>query len=348
MTYVSRFTASISALVLLAVISGCARSGPRAGVLVRVGASSITTAELSQWMAAAAPEHYVPDPPHYRTCVARKAALSVESITAELEEECQREYALLRQRAFAGLITANWLLAEARVRGAATREPPHNNTGVQLAGRPFATVATSGATVANLARRAGSAASHLYGLAVAGATGVTNAQIASYYIQHRPQFEHPEQRYFEIVERVPTRAEQQRAKREWAHGKTPRTRGTGIVHDWLTTPPNARPDPNGTMIDAILAAKPNVLVAGRALMDYEYGVFKVLRIIPHTTEPLAKVHQRIGQTLTGEHERHAVELFIAGWRATWTARTNCASGYIVQKCSQYHGRKAPEDLIAFD
>jgi parvulin-like peptidyl-prolyl isomerase len=83
---------------------------------------------------------------------------------------------------------------------------------------------------------------------------------------------------------------------------------------------------------AIFAARRGVLIGPIGAGGGHY-VFEVSAIHPPFTEPLAAVQGAIEQDLKAKEQQAALSAFITGYRAYWSARTVCESGYIVSVCS---------------
>ena len=175
----------------------------------------------------------------------------------------------------------------------------------------------------------------------AGTAGnVTGVQIMTYYERHRQLFTIPEKRVAKFASRT-SRSAIDKLKREVESGKdltSAAQRAVGEVTLTVSSPPNRR-----TPIEkAIYAAKPSVITNPTG-MGTNYYLFKVVQIFPPTTQTLAQVEGTIRKQLVEEAQRRALAAFVKIWRAEWTAKTNCSAGYVVQKCRQYSGPRAPED-----
>jgi PPIC-type PPIASE domain len=173
---------------------------------------------------------------------------------------------------------------------------------------------------------------------------ITQTQIDRYYAQNKQRYERPERRSIAIVEHLPTedaaRAVLRTAK---LRKKLPRS----AIQESLDEPNLAEviPEKKAT-VKAIFTAKPHVLV-GPVMLNNLYAVFEVTHIKPSTRQPLNEVESSIEQQLATEQQRRVLAGFIAAWRQRWRAQTDCNPGYVVERCRQYNGTKAPENPYTF-
>jgi hypothetical protein len=339
LSVVSRIPSSAAALVAIVGLAACG-GGAQDRVAIRVGDSTITKATVDHWMSVMAPEHLVPDPPHYTACVAHQAAFSPESIAAGLEQDCRQQYKALKQRALALLISSQWLIDEATARGlkASVREVDK---------QPAAHVASSGAsdTDGKLTTGAQLAAAGIRRALTESEAKVSPAEVVAYYGRNIQQFERPERRFLELFQPLPSAAAARKAMREVARGGS---RSKLAFRESLYRSNIADLVPWKRGIErAIFAAKPNVLV-GPLRLRSAWGFFEVTRVISRVVKPLARVKGTIERQLAGERQRRTLARFISAWRTKWIARTDCSPGYVVQKCRQYRGTKAPEDPLVFN
>jgi hypothetical protein len=120
------------------------------------------------------------------------------------------------------------------------------------------------------------------------------------------------------------------------------------IHESFVKMKPAEVPPNKTAIlRAIFAAKANTLV-GPLPLNGMWCFFQVTHVVPGVVQPLASVQGAIARQLASDRQRRELPRLVAAWRAKWIARTDCRPGYVVQKCRQYRGPKAPEDPLAFD
>jgi foldase protein PrsA len=289
-------------------------------------------------MSIMAPEHAASDPPRYDACIAHEQTLIPQSGRATLKEECEQQYQALKVRALSFLISSEWLLGEAADQGLQVANSAAKERRLEKR--------YTGATPddVELAVKAELAAVALRQWLIKTEPKVTWAQITRYYRQNLWRFERPERRYFEIIERLPTEAAARKvmrvARRKSLSKMAP-------IHESADRPNLAELAPKKRKImRAIFAAKLHMLVGPQPLNGY-YSVFAVTRIVPRLLQPLADVRGSIEMQISRKRQSRTLARFVGAWRRKWIARTSCRSGYVVQKCRQYRGTKAPEDALAF-
>jgi foldase protein PrsA len=330
--------------VVAAALLGLAACGGSAhdGVIVRVGKSAITEGELSRWIATMAPEHVAPDPPRYAACIAHQESVSLQSVKAELKEECQRQYQTLRRQALNFLISSQWLIGEAASSGLKVSDS-EVRTRLQEEGTRLPYHATG--ADAELEVEAELAAGKLRQALVRSEPKIPQAQIAQYYRQNIRRYEQPERRDIDIVERLHSEAAARGVMQKIVRGAS---LSKMAIYESIERPRNFAeiPPEKRVMRRAIFAAKPGVLI-GPTPLNFLYAVFEVTRIQPRVVQPLAGVQGSIEVKLAEAQQRRTLAKFIDEWRARWRTRTDCHRGYVVQKCKQYGGPKAPENPSTF-
>lgn len=318
-----------AALLATVMIAGC--GGARSeGVVARVAGTAITHAALDHW-----------------TSVWMGGRVSSGSSGAGPDEP-------LRQRALQFLISAQWLSGEAADRRMAPSEREVSELVAEHERKSFAGgqaelhefLEATGQTVADmeLEARMELISSRLHELAVGAVGPVTPAQIAEYYHEHSRAFLHPEVREVRVTNRK-SAAAAERLTREVRAGTSFAERSQPLVVERPnnTTAQSAR-EP---LAKAIYAARLNDLI-GPVKQGVDYWVFEVERAKPPTMESLGHVSAAIRGRLRDASLRQALTLAVAAWRARWTARTSCDPAYVVQKCRQYRGPRAPEDRLDFN
>jgi foldase protein PrsA len=326
--------------------SGGVRSGRHDPVVVRVGDAAITQPTVTHWMAILAPQHAVPDPPRYAACIARQRALAPQVTGAGLKEQCRQQYQSLRRQVLTSLISSQWLVGEAADQGmpVSAQEVSQRLAEKQAS---FATLAefqeslnAIDHTIADLKFeiRAELAAEKIRRRFDRGEPKITRSEIADYYKRHIKSYHIPELRYFDIGENFPTAAVARQKRRDVAAGRE-------SIHESL--PRKSFTDYNGEkriIYEVIFKAKPHVVSPPIRLNEWFY-LINVTRITAPYVQSLAQVQQAIGKKLASEQQRRRLAAFVAAWRKRWTARTDCDTDDVVQKCRQYGGPKAPEDPV---
>jgi len=335
------------AVMAIAGLAGCG-GGVHDTVAVRVGSRAISNAKLIHWMVVLAPQHRVPDPPRYRACIGDRKAVEPQSDRASLRQECRRVYRALQQHALDFLISSEWLIGEAEERGLAVS---HRDIDERIAvkRRSFSdasefreSLRAVGQTLPDLELEveAQLASSKIRRTLVADERKVSQAEIASFYAHNMRRFHVPEQRRFDIVENLKSKALARQSMREIARGAS--------IDDMSLHESLPRPRSLGharAIVKAIFAAPENVVV-GPVRVNRFYFLVKVTRISPAMRRTLGQVASQIGRKLTSERRRRTLSRFVAAWRRRWIVQTDCAPGYVVDRCRQYTGPPPHEDPLS--
>ena len=303
--------------VLLSVVGSSGCGGGVDHVEIRVGGQAITSSEITHRMAANAPEHFVPDAPRYEACVDRLRSILQVSDQAVLKTECEDQYDTLRRQALSQLIVDAWLEEAAREEGLPASEQDD-------------------ATAAALALR-----SKVFD--EAGHSSPTQA--AHYYRTHIRGFVIPERRYFDIDNR-PTEAAAQRDRRRMEAGES--FSSISPIHEMIERPTRIRYPPGERVARAVIFTAPLHRLGGPIKVYGAHSLFIVTRVVPARVRPFTSVRGQIEARLTAERRRRALGAFISAWRRKWTARTSCSPGFVVQKCREYQGARAPEASLELD
>jgi hypothetical protein len=269
--------------------------------------------------------------------------LSREQVAPGSRGETLREYAL------ALLITAEWVIGEARAQGVGVSEA-RAMVGVRRKIRGFpggggefnSLNALSGRTFGDavLAERVHLAVVGLLGLLARREPGVTPGQVAAYYREHERSFVTDEQRKA-IVAHASSRSAAEAVKRELAAGM-PLPFG---VAEQLEYAQGWHPPNEDAIYDAVYAASAHVPL-GPVRLAGEYFVFEVTQIIPSRQKSLAAVAGGIAGRLRAREHSRTLAGFTAAWRGRWLARTSCSRGWVLAQCREYTGvapggREAP-------
>jgi PPIC-type PPIASE domain len=334
-----RILSIIAALAAIVGPTACG-GGVHDEVAVRIGDTTISKSTVDHWISVMAPEHVAPDPPRYNACIARQQSFSPQAPAAGFEQECRQQYEGLRLRALDLLISSQWLIGEATARGV---EPSDQEVASGLAAS--GALAGAGGTDASPTMRSKLAAAALREALTKNEAKVSDAEVAAYYRGHIQQFERPEKRFFALFEPLADEQAARTAMRAVAQG---RDRAKLAVPESLVYAKAADVVPWKRGIErAIFAAKPHVLVGPLPLRRI-WCFFEVTHVTPRVVKPMAKVHDAIVRQLEEQRQRRTLAGFISRWREKWIAMTDCSPAYVVQKCRQYRGTKAPEDPLAFN
>ena len=72
-----------------------------------------------------------------------------------------------------------------------------------------------------------------------------------------------------------------------------------------------------------------------------YYVFVVEKTTPKKVQPLSSVKSQISAQLTQQAQQEVFTQFVSNYTSKWQARTFCASGYVIERCSNYIGTGRP-------
>lgn len=333
--------------------AGCGGSAPSSPAVARIPGESITAATLSHWVEIFAPQHVVPQPPDYTACVARLAKDARNGATGSPISRCREQHQALVRQALDFLIGAAWLTGEAASRGQkVSRDDVARRLRAVKSSFPNgdqefreSLIATSH-TVADLEREleAELSAARLKHGVEAGVPVASEAQAHAYYTTHLGQYEISERRYIYIFENLPSASAARHLISELGQG---RSLTDNSLHESFQR--REIPEFEGEkrqILEAIFAA-PLRRVAKPVELNGYFFVFEVVRIDPGYLQPFASVRDAIAALLTKQSRRAKLERFIAAWRRRWIAKTRCAPGYLIQKCSGYRGRRVAETLESF-
>jgi parvulin-like peptidyl-prolyl isomerase len=86
---------------------------------------------------------------------------------------------------------------------------------------------------------------------------------------------------------------------------------------------------------------PEGQVEGPLAIENGYVVFEVVNSTPESVQELKTVESQIQTTLAQRLEQEYLTNFIGSFTATWTQRTFCADGYVIERCANYRGSGHP-------
>lgn len=347
---------------------------PSAGqVVATVGPVKITAAQLAHVMKVKNPKLPVPTPPDYAACIASlKASPSNDNVglptsASGLKVVCQTRYQGQLAAALSRAIHDRWLLGQAAEQGLSVSraeiEHELQESKQALGGsnaKLEAYLKNAGQTLGELEFE--SKLNHLTNKIFQGiaSQGVSGAQAARFYAEHKQQFTIPQGRDLGIL-RTATEASALKAKQELQSGKSfssvakelsgigqPLGARNGAVSDLK---PGIYQEP--ALNNAIFSAKPGRLygpiqiTAPHKTIAPETGsgffLFEVRRIVPERQIPLAKVKGAIAAQLAKQQKAQAVVAYTKAFKGKWRARTDCRPGYVlVPLCKQFKLTKAIE------
>jgi hypothetical protein len=345
----------VAVVVGAAATGGCGAESrgltPREPI-ARIGSVAISDREFTHWMMVLAPQHVLPRPPSYGACIAQKQAVGADVAGGPLGI-CRHEYQYLREQALGFLIASRWLAGEAAAEGspvgakAVKHRLAEKEHGFASRGEFVESLRATDRTLADeeLEIQDELASERILARATGAAAKVVPAEVDAYYARNLAEFGVPEKRKFDIAENYPTKAAAEKLMREVKVGRS--LAGTSLHEDFPRRSYSDYVGEKRIIYEDIFKAKPHILV-GPIRLNHLYFVVEVDRISPAYTRPLSEVSGAIAAKLTGERRQRALASFTPGWRRRWIARTVCYPGFIVQKCSNYKGNKAPEDPLRLD
>jgi hypothetical protein len=256
-----------------------------------------------------------------------------------------------RERALDFLISANWLIGEAAEEGlpissaAVERGFKERMESVPGGRSEFEEeLASTGQTSedvkleikAELAKRA------LHAL-VASQVPIVAPQQEVIDVYHRDiaRYRIPERRLVDLIESIDSRSAAVALGRRLGPGArfTKRALQESVARQ---TPKEAATASNAELVHAIFAATPGK-VAPPARFDGQWVLIVVRGHVPGRTKGLKEVEVEIDQHLVDVRRRELFAEFARQLRETWTPRTDCRPGFVVQKCLRYRGRFAREE-----
>ncbi len=317
-------------VVVLAIVglTACGDVGHERDV-VRVAGSTINKSTLDHWAAAFA-----------------RGATPATSVRSPNKSP--------QKQAIAFLISADWLVAEAAEHGfklsksQIERRAQAERESAAGGGTEFQrTLAAVGETAADAGfeEHARWAASAVHGLLAAEAAkmtrgAVTDSEVVDYYRAHVARYRHDEVRRFNIIENFKDEAAARAFLRRM--GSRPGRSGFALEESYMRPSRFDAPHGRGPLLRAIFSARVGVASRPMRLFQY-YAVFVVRQIKPLVVESLSAVRGAIAAHLSAIARRRALAGLLAGYDRKWTVRTDCAPGYVVQKCKQYQGPLTSED-----
>jgi hypothetical protein len=259
-----------------------------------------------------------------------------------------------RRQALALLIYSHWLIGEAsRVGfhlspGQLERMVQQQERAMPGGRREFEELlAASGETQADVefeagARWAAHALAHALDATIArmAKEQVSNEAIARFYRAHGARYRLRERRFYDLVERIPTRAAAVALRKRLGTGRR-FVEQSSKERPFRPTTYAGLPG-QGVVYRAVFRAKVGVLM-GPLPLQGAYALFVLRRIEPARVQPLAEVRGAIERQLLATAERRARAQLIVDFRRRWTSETDCHAGYVVQKCRQYTGPRMPEN-----
>ena len=363
--------ALLGATALVFGLSACG-GGLSGENVVAVNGTPITTSTVNHWVMIAASasagasgeaaQSVVPDPPTYTKCIAHLQATAPKPAKgqappseATLKSECEQRYTSLKQEVVGYLISANWVIGEAEHLGVNLSDAEVHKQFNQIRSQQFPTeeafkkfLQSSGYSVSDLLLRVKLPLLETkieQKVSKGAGKKPSEKEVQSYYEQHKSQYGRPESRDLDLI-LTKTQAQAEKAKQEITSGKSfasvakkrsidPSAKSTGG-----SLPGVVKGQEQKALDEAVFKAQPNVL-GGPIKTPFGYYIYEVKAVHAASQQPLSAVKTSIEQQLTQQSKQSVLSEFIKNFRKKWEARTECASGYMVQSCKGYKAPKTP-------
>jgi parvulin-like peptidyl-prolyl isomerase len=87
-------------------------------------------------------------------------------------------------------------------------------------------------------------------------------------------------------------------------------------------------------------------LVGPVKQEKNYLLLEVVKLHPEKVQPLAEVKTTISTQLTTQKQEKYFSEWVTGFQSKWTARSQCASGFLVEQCANYKGTGHPSTASA--
>ncbi|HKH63851.1 MAG TPA: SurA N-terminal domain-containing protein [Solirubrobacterales bacterium] len=82
-------------------------------------------------------------------------------------------------------------------------------------------------------------------------------------------------------------------------------------------------------------------LAGPVKFEQNYILVEVVKLNPEKSKSLAEVKSQISSTLSQEQQQEFFSEFVSDFRTKWEQRTQCADGFVIERCSNFVGDGRP-------
>jgi parvulin-like peptidyl-prolyl isomerase len=117
----------------------------------------------------------------------------------------------------------------------------------------------------------------------------------------------------------------------------PATKGKGGLQEGVSE--GGVPEP----LNAAVFAAPQGEVEGPVKDSRGYVVFEVMTITPEKVQSLEEVKSQISTQLEEQASQQDVARFVRNFHGNWISRTFCASGFTIERCSNFKGDGRPAE-----
>src|SRR5690349_7518197 len=346
-------------LAVAILVAGCG-SGVPSDSVATVDGTPIKKADFDHWLSVAARQSAVPgstttpavpDPPNYTNCVATLQKQPVPKgqkapTAAALKAQCAQQYNGLKTQVMQFLIQSQWLLKEADSRKLTAKPAQVQQQLNDQIKQSFPKRAdfnkflkTSGMTMNDLLFRVkvDVLTQQVRQKIVQGQDKVSPAAITAYYNKNKARFAQPERRDLLVVlTKDQAKANQAKAAiqsgQSWASVAKKYSIDQASKAQGGKLPGVAKGQQEKSFDTAIFSAKKNALV-GPVKTQFGYYVFKVTKVTPAKTQPIAQAKATIKQTLASQNQQKALDSYINSFKKRWRDKTTCRKGYTTSDCS---------------
>jgi len=335
--------------------------------VAKVDGTSITKDDFNHWLKIAAissqgqtdPEvasgkkaAEIPDPPNFTNCVAQKqktaptpAKGQPAPTTTQFKQQCSTEYNGLRDQVLQFLISAQWIVGEAKDQGIKVTDSEVNTQFETTKKQSFPKEAdfqkflkSSGMGLDDLKFRVRVQAlsDKLRTKVTKGKDTVTQAQIADYYNKNKSRFAQPERRDLRIV-LTKTKAKADQALAALKSGQSFKTVAKKYSIDQASKNQGgkllavAKGQQEKALDDAVFKA-PKGKTEGPVKTQFGYYVFDVSKITQASQQTLTQATPTIKQLLQSQNQQKALDDFVKDFQKRWKDKTNCRNGFVTQDC----------------
>jgi SurA N-terminal domain len=307
---ISKACRALAVAYLMLSMASCGTAHYRESSAVRVGAVSISAAEVDHW-----------------TQVLRRRF-----------GDGGLDASALKTRAVRYLVQSSWLIEEMHARGLKppeqmiARETRDQVGGLLSSAEVADYLRATGETKDDLRRDAERelAERELRNLLERKEQPLTEEEIQSYYREHRQRYVESEARYFEIVNNLNYKGAL-RVRRAVVHdGVFP----VSPLHEALE---KDHYFPSQGKLHAAVFSTGLHGTGGPVKLNDLYSVFRVTRIVPRHYRLLASVSHDIRIEAAEEIRSRHLEKTVREISKQWKAHTECAPGYQVAGCREYVG-----------
>ena len=362
-----RFLALGAFFVVALVLAACGGSSIPGNSVAKVGGTSITKDDFNHWLKIAAISSQgqtdpdvasgkkaaeIPDAPDFTKCVAEKqktaptpAKGQPAPTTAQFKQQCSTEYNGLRDQVLQFLISAQWIVGEAKDQGIKVTDSEVNTQFETTKKQSFPKEAdfqkflkSSGMGLDDLKFRVRVQAlsDKLRTKVTKGKDTVTQAQIADYYNKNKSRFAQPERRDLRIV-LTKTKAKADQALAALKSGQSFKSVAKKYSIDQASKNQGgkllavAKGQQEKALDDAVFKA-PKGKTEGPVKTQFGYYVFDVSKITQASQQTLTQATPTIKQLLQSQNQQKALDDFVKDFQKRWKDKTNCRNGFVTQDC----------------